>query len=451
MESLLLLQNLSGSEKDALIWRLWEENQALKAKLGKQGDPTKTSLNSSVSPSRDPKKSEAPVKERHVGGYRRGSLGRKGGGRPLAENPDQTVSLKPCHCAHCNAAFADIHLHSRYDKIDIPPIKPIVTRVDRYVGHCPHCHENTLAPTPEGLEEGSPFSPQIVALALYLRTVHAISYQRLSRLFSHLFGLQISEGALNAGFQRVSSQFEDHANVILARLQRSRLVCSDETTVRVHGRNHWNWVFQNEDVVLHVIRDTRAASVVDEVMGGHRPQFWVSDLYAGQKGHADKWQVCLAHQLRDCQYAIDAGDMIFAPRMKALFLRTCVLARRRKALAESTRQRWRTKLNHELNNVMALAPANKHGQRLRKRYGECHASLFTFLENPDVPPDNNSSERELRPTATYRKVTGSFRSDWGPKLFADVRSAIGTAARKGANAFHAIVAIVQGKPDEQPG
>ena len=40
---------------------------------------------------------------------------------------------------------------------------------------------------------------------------------------------------------------------------------------------------------------------------------WVSDLYSAHQGHADLWQICLAHQLRDCQYAIEAGDEIFAP------------------------------------------------------------------------------------------------------------------------------------------
>ncbi len=30
------------------------------------------------------------------------------------------------------------------------------------------------------------------------------------------------------------------------------------------------------------------------------------------------------------------------------------------------------------------------------------------------------SERELRPTAIYRKVTGGFRSDWGADLFAAI-------------------------------
>jgi transposase len=155
--------------------------------------------------------------------------------------------------------------------------------------------------------------------------------------------------------------------------------------------------------------------VVTEVMAGHRPSIWVSDLYGAQQGHADVWQICLAHQLRDCKFAIAAGDTMFAPRMKALLLRAVVLARRRKQLAASTRRTYRRRLDRELDAIMVLAPTNRHGKRLRQRYGKARSHLFTFLEHPDVPPDNNASERELRPTATYRKslppkagVTGGF-------------------------------------------
>jgi transposase len=120
--------------------------------------------------------------------------------------------------------------------------------------------------------------------------------------------------------------------------------------------------------------------------------------------------------------AIDAGDTIFAPRMKALPLRAVVLARRRTALAESTRRSYLRKLDCSLNALMVLAPTNRDGRLLRKRYGAVRGSLFTFLEHPDVPPDNNASERELRPTAIYRKVTGGFRSQWGAGRFANIRS-----------------------------
>jgi transposase len=371
----------------------------------------------------------------------------------LACHPDQTVITKAPACAHCHATLTDAHhvLHGRYDKIDLPVVRPVVTRVERYAGQCPCCGGVTLAPVPVGLEATSPFSGNIVALAIYLRFTHAISYRRLTQLFLHLFALPISEGALDAMLQRARPCFDNAVAAILARLRRSRIVCSDETSVRIDGRTHWDWVFQNDQVVIHVVRDSRARSVVTDVMAGHRPSIWVSDLYGAQQGHADLWQICLAHQLRDCRYAIDAGDTVFAPRMKALLLRAVVLARRRKNLAESTRRTYLRRLDHDLNAIMGLAPGHPHGKRLRKRYGKVRNSLFSFLEHPDAPPDNNGSERELRPTATYRKVTGGFRSKWGADLFAAVRSVVGTAARRGLDTYQAIRAVLDGESVVQPG
>jgi transposase len=440
------LDLLSHAEKDTLIRALWAQVQALTARIAaleaKLAEPSKTPDNSSLPPAKG-QKPNRPEKAKRVG-PRAGSLGRKGGGRPLACDPDETVTAKPAACAHCQTAFtsADQVLHGRYDKIDLPLVRPMVTRVERYAGHCACCGGVTLAAIPAGLEDGSPFNVNIVALAIYLRFTHAISYRRLTQMFMHLYALSISEGALDAMLQRAKPRFDDAVTAILARLRRSRIVCSDETSVRIDGRIHWNWVFQNDQVVIHVVRNSRAASVVTETMAGHRPSIWVSDLYGAQQGHADLWQVCLAHQLRDCKYAIDAGDTIFAPRMKALLLRAVVLARRRKTLAESTRRSYLRRLDHDLNAIMVLAPTNPHGKRLRKRYGKLRSHLFIFLEHPDVPPDNNGSERELRPTATYRKVTGGFRSHWGADLFAGVRSVVGTAARQGTNAYQAICAVL---------
>ena len=448
MPALPDLNQLSHAEKDALILALWQRLEAAERRIveleTKLAEPPKRPDNSSLPPSKGQKSHRAEETKRN--GPRQGSLGRKGGGRSLACNPDATVVAKALACVHCQAALSDADqvLHDLYDKVDLPPVRPVVTRVERYAGRCPRCDQVSLAPVPQGLEPGTPFSVNILALAIYLRFTHAISYQRLSRLFLHLFALQISEGALDAMFRRAKPCFDNETTAILARLRRSRIICSDETTVRINGRTHWNWVFQNQAVVIHVIRNTRAASVVADVLDGHRPSIWVSDLYGAQQGHADLWQICLAHQLRDCQYAIEAGDEIFAPRMKTLLLRAVVLARRRTELAESTRRSYQQRLDRDLDAIMALAPANRHGKRLRKRYGKNRSHLFTFLDHPDTPPDNNGSERELRPTATYRKVTGGFRSNWGASLFAAVRSVVGTAARHGADAYQAIHAILNG-------
>ena len=266
----------------------------------------------------------------------------------LAAEPDDLIVARPARCLHCQAALgaADHRLHARFDKIELPKIAPVVTRVEHYTGHCPCCGGVTLAPLPEHLQPGTPFNPNIVALVMYLRVVHAVSYRRLSRLMRELFGLAISEGALYGAFRRGKPQFDADVAGILARLRRARVIYSDETSVRVDGRTHWNWAepvkvstmrsivgkqaegFRDDDVVIHVVCPRRGAGVVAKVLGGHRPAIWVSALYSAQRGHADTWQVCLAHQLRDCQYAIDAGDTVFAPRLKASLLRAVVLARR---------------------------------------------------------------------------------------------------------------------------
>lgn len=452
------LSKLPHAEKDALILTLLarlDEAHKLIAELQARIDdltrPGKTPGNSSVPPSKGHKPNR-PDKARREG-PRKGSLGRKGGGRALTAEPDEVVLARPLRCHHCQHALidADQRLDTRYDKIDLPRVRPTVTRVERYAAECPRCGVTTLAPIPEGLEPGTPFSVNIVALAMYLRFVHAVSYQRLTRLLMELFGLAISEGALNAAFRRGKPQFDANVAAILARLRRARVIYSDETGVRIDGRGHWNWVFQNADVVIHVVRRSRGADVVAEVLAGHRPTLWVSDLYGAQQGHADRWQVCLAHQLRGCRYAIEAGDAVFAPRIKALLLRAVLLARRHRDLADSTRREYRRRLECSLDAVMARAPITRDGQRLRKRYARVRDHLFTFLDHPEIAADNNSSERELRPTATYRKVTGGFRSDRGADLFAAVRSVIGTAARRGIDAYQAIRETLRGQSTLTPG
>jgi hypothetical protein len=57
--------------------------------------------------------------------------------------------------------------------------------------------------------------------------------------------------------------------------------------LRIDVCGHWNWVFQNADVVIHVVRPSRGAAVLAEVLGGHRPALWGSDLYGAQQGYAD--------------------------------------------------------------------------------------------------------------------------------------------------------------------
>ncbi|WP_370623444.1 transposase [cf. Phormidesmis sp. LEGE 11477] len=238
---------------------------------------------------------------------------------------------------------------------------------------------------------------------------------------------------------------------IQSRLQQAELICSDETSARVAGKTQWEWVFQNEDVCFHLICPTRGASVIYSVLGDHVPQTWVSDLFSAQRKHpAMQWQVCLAHQRRNLQFAIDAGDRVFAPMMKRLLLRALAIHQRRDTLALSTRYQYRLDIKRRLRRCLDLDPDQADGIRLRKRYEAIQENLFLFLEDASIPPTNNSSEQAIRMSTLFRKVTNGFRSDWGRDLFAAVRSVVNTGRRQGFSDLQAIERALDGQSLFQP-
>lgn len=443
MKELPDLKHLSNEEKDALIVGLWEELVKLREQVqgleAGQKQPKKTSKNSSLPPAKGFKANvEASVQQNQPEAKR---VAHGLGGRELTAQPDQIVVAKAMVCSECGASVseAEQQLQQVYERVELPVIRPVVTRVERYGGTCDCCGKSYDAPVPVGLEPGSPFGRSLEVLITYLRYSHALSYSRLVQLMREVFNLPISEGAIANLLTRVKEKLENPLSRILERLQQSRLVCSDETTARVAGKTAWEWVFQNEQVCLHVIRASRGSQVIGEVFPQQRPQVWVSDLYSAQRKHgAAHWQVCLAHQLRDCQYAIDAGDDLFAPRMKRLLLRAIALQRRRHTLSQSTVQQYCSRLRGSLREILHLKPKQGDGQRLLKRYQKIQAHLLLFLEDETVPPTNNSSEQALRWSVVFRKVTHGFRSDWGSELFAQVRSVVNTGKRHGLSSFDAI-------------
>jgi transposase len=94
----------------------------------------------------------------------------------------------------------------------------------------------------------------------------------MNQLLGEVFGLAMSPGAIANLLSRVKGQLQSEVDAILATLRTFRLVCSDETSVRVNGKNQWEWVFQNEQVCFHIIRPSRGGDVITEVMKGHRPE-----------------------------------------------------------------------------------------------------------------------------------------------------------------------------------
>jgi transposase len=403
--------------------------------------PPKTPDNSSLPPASGHKadRPERPAKPRR---------GRPGVARALEPNPDRVREVFATACPACGQALEPAdqpHIHP-YDHIDLPPIRPLTTRIHLHRGACPACGARVAATAPADMAPGSPFGPGIAALVVYLHTRHMVSFARLAEMLDGLFALKLSEGAIANMLARAARPFAAEAERIEAAVRNAPVIACDETGARVNGIGCWQWVFGSGRAVAHRIAASRGAAVARDFLNGAKPEVWVSDRLAAQMGHGLEHQVCLAHLLRDAQYAIDAGDKAFAPGFTCLLKRALAIARRRERLADATLLAYRRDLQRRLDRLLACAPATVAGRKLKNGIAKCRDKLFVFVTRREVPPTNNACERALRPSVIFRKVTNGFRSAWGAQVYADIASVVATGMLHGLGALEAIRTCLAGRP-----
>ncbi len=443
------LTKLSHAEKDALILALFaqltsahEKIATLEARIDELTRPPKTPDNSAKPPSQG---------QQHSGpqpsGDRPPRPSRPGVGRALHPNPDRVIDARLSACPKCEAAFPEASQTPQqiYERIELPPIRPDVIQVRLFGGRCACCGERVTAAAPAGLERGSPFGETIAAMVVYLHYAHATSMERLALLMGELFSLTISEGAISNILARAREPLVAAAAAIEKVVLASAVVCSDETSVRVNRTNWWEWVFVTTAAVLHVIKPSRGKAVVTALFGTFRPDVWVSDMLGSQRGHGVEWQVCLAHLLRDAKYAIECGDTAFSAPFRRLLLRAIAIGQRRETLKDNTLRQYLHDVERRLDRIITVAEMGEPGRKLRNRMLANRAHLFVFITRRDVPFTNNVSERHLRPSVIFRKVTNCFRCEWGPETYAAFRSVVSTAKGNHASVYDTIRFVLSAK------
>jgi transposase len=337
--------------------------------------PDKTSRNSSKPPSTDKKEKR---ENSRPGGAK---PGHEPHNRRLADNPDEFRDHRPTRCDRCGGSVlpdADMELIGEYDEIELPPIKPYVVRHRRFACRCAECGVGVKAPAP-AVATTTPFGLRIHALAIYLKSFQALSYERLRFLFRDAFGLLVSEGALMNMFIRSYAGFKIEADKAKAILREAKVVASDETGVRIEGTNSYHWVFHCKDAVVHQPDFSRAARVVEETMSGHVPQVWLSDRYSAQQKHGVAHQTCLAHLARDTAFALEHGSDDL-PLFKLWFGKAFDLARDIASFKASTIASKKRALEKQLAALLAAATGCDLARELQAKIMRAQNQLLTFLQ-----------------------------------------------------------------------
>ena len=305
---------------------------------------------------------------------------------------------------------------------------------------CPGNKGITTAVGPAKLIPHSRYGASIWIHILIRKYRFQIPVTRILKNLS-LHGLSIPPGSAGDGLKRLAPLFEPVYAALEERSEQAAWWQADETrwsvfeTTKTKSTFRWYlWVFISDESVVHVIDPTRSAQVIEEHLGRVVGGILLVDRYSAYKSYARKHEgiilaFCWAHARRDFR---DAGlkyaqvrewAQNWEERINALFHLNKV--RVQYAEGSSTFCREDTRLREAVAEMETIWSEERKQDRLHHSQMSVLKSLDThwegltvFVDHPEIPMDNNGSERTLRNPVVGRKNYYGSGAIWSARFTA---------------------------------
>ncbi len=337
---------------------------------------------------------------------------------------------------------------------DIPEeITPEVTEHTIHREYCPNCKKDVEPVVPDAMP-GATLGHSVVSLTSWFHYGLGITIAQVVDILSHHLQTKITPGGLVDAWQRLATVLGDWYEQIAEQARKSAVLHADETGWRVIGQTHWLWCFANHTVCYYMI---------DRCRGSPALQKFFTEAFAGTLVHdfwapylsldVDDRQYCLVHLLRELEKVDEHNRSTewhaFAKKLRRLIHDGIRLRKR----PDFTPQRYARRIRLIDRRLTELAQWQREDDtpvyhdpdtlRIAKRLRKHWDFLFTFLDKPDVPFDNNLAERAIRPAVILRKNSQSNRSEQGAATQAVLMSVYRTLRLRGLDPTKTITATLR--------
>jgi transposase len=430
---------------DALLKRIAE----LEARLN-QSPQNSSRPPSTQHPHAKPVKPQPKSKKK-----RGGQPGHAKAERPLIPTDECTdvVPLWPTECRRCGTALSgNDPAPLRHQVWELPEIRPNVTEYQRHRLTCLDCGETTCAPLPVGVPTGQS-GPRLVAFTSLLMAYFRQSKRRTAMFVSSILNIPCC-AALTIKHQRiVTAALRPEYGQLVAALPSQPQVNGDESPTKEGSTKAWLWTFAAPRFTVFTVRPTRAATVLDELLGDQFSGVMTCDR-AKMYWQCGRLQWCWAHLQRDIQALIDRPDRtvkrlghdLMRP-VKALFHHWSRC--RDGTITRTGLKRLLKPLRDDIESLLLRGYGTAARGMCRELYGH-RAWLWTFLNVEGVEPTNNAAERSLRHAVIWRKLSFGTQSAAGSRFVETLLSIIETCRQQEQNVFDHVTRAVQAHFGQQP-
>jgi transposase len=413
----------------------------------------KDSNNSSLPPSKDENRPPRTVSLREKGNRKPGGQpGHDGKTLKMTDNPDEIIEHRACFCPECgkDVSSQSFELFGKRQVIDIPVIKQIVSEHRVYRCTCT-CGKVVESDFPVDVDSPVRYGKGIESLIGYLSVRQYLPFKRLQEMMGDIFAVQISEGGLHHLLNRLAAKGSDAYEMIRQKVMNSGVIGTDETGMKINGKKHWFWTWQNNRATFIAASENRGTTTINENMSGiSKDAVLVHDCWRAHfQTPVGKHQLCTAHLERETKYLEERYKVDWPVRFRAMLKKAHKLKNQLTPSLYYYPNRLRSDLENELDCLLKepLEPKHKEMISFQKRIIKYRDHVFTFLYHTNVPADNNGSERAIRNVKVKQKISGQFKILNAAENFAILRSIIDTAIKNNQNVVGALSVISAYKRD----
>ncbi len=372
-----------------------------------------------------------------------GQVGHKGVTLETASEPDTIILHAPSFCTRCGndlSSIAGTVVETR-QVLDVPmPIRPIVTEHQMVSKQC-SCGCCNQTDFPKDVRSRVSYGTNIRTLVTYASCTQAIPYKRITEFLRNCFGVAMSQGTVDNILKDMSDKSLRAYDEIRNRVEQSRVVGADETGVKINGKLNWMWVWQTKELSYIHSDKSRGKLAIDKKFEKGLPKsILVTDRHSSYFNmNVSDHQICLAHVLRELIYLTEFDkNQSWSAKLTEL-IRDAIHKRKTKLWTDIDRE----SIMEKFNRLLEISTEGFHQKTiaLLKSLTKFKEYVFKFLFEPDVPYDNNASERAVRILKVKQKVSGMFKTDIGADTFSQIQSIAQTAKKNNQNPFLAILAV----------
>lgn len=355
----------------------------------------------------------------------------------LPEKTEVYELEKGYSCSSCGKPFQDFGFAEETEILEIevkPYVRKIIRKKAKKTCQCGGGSLLMTAPGPQKLIPRCRIGISIWTELLISKFHFGQPINRTLNSFA-MRKMDLSQGTITGGLQKMPQLFQPVVDAIQARCLQASFWHADETRwsvfEKVAGKEstRWYlWLFESADAAMFILDPTRSTKVIENFFGNEVSGILMVDRYSAYQSYVKRnpnvhLAFCWAHIRREfIDYTKESPEkenwtIDWVERIRMLYENRSTAASMERTI---TSQLSSGTLCHGQKRLLHI---------LRDNWTE----LTRFIQQPELPMDNNEAERTIRTPVVGRKNFFGSGSIWSAKLSAQCYSIFKTLKMNDVN------------------